>query len=49
MSTTSIAWLLVALLLAGPTLVCLASRLVPLVMVVAVAAVVVRLVWARTR
>lgn len=42
-------WALVALAVVGPALACLASKLVPLVAVVAVAAVVIRLVWFRTR
>jgi hypothetical protein len=42
-------WALVALAVVAPALACLASSLVPLVAVVTVAAIVIRLVWARTR
>ncbi|HEV7494997.1 hypothetical protein [Baekduia sp.] len=48
MNTTSIVWLLVALLVFGPTLVCLLSRLVPLVLVAAVVIGALRVIWAWT-
>jgi hypothetical protein len=41
-------WLLVALVILGPSLVCLASRLVPLLVVAAVVIVALRVIWART-
>lgn len=49
MNASRIGWLLLAVLVAGPTLICLISQLVPLVVVVAAAAGALRVVWFYTR
>jgi hypothetical protein len=50
MSKSSGTWLLAILsvLLVGPTLVCLVSRLVPLLIVAAVVIAALRVIWTRT-
>lgn len=48
LDTTNLVWLLVAVLVVGPTVVCLVSRLVPLLLIAAVTIAALRVVWSRT-